>query len=98
MLQLVLRDDAGEAVFSVVRHLGYLLYPIGEWPADTTVRERYRLVVPPHLRPGPYTLSLRVAWWRQGPPALSRPDDPALAARALLVPLGRFTVGAPADR
>jgi hypothetical protein len=92
MVQLVVRDAAGEAVFSVVRHLGYLVYPVAEWPADTLVRETYRLVVPPTLGPGEYSLSMRVAWWREGPMQFSQPDDSTLAARGLLVPLGNFTV------
>jgi uncharacterized membrane protein len=92
MIQLVMRDAGGEAVFSVVRHLGYLVYPVSEWPPDTTVRESYRLVIPPSLLPGEYSLGLRVLWWQQGPPSLSQPDDPALVAQRLLVPLGRFTV------
>jgi uncharacterized membrane protein len=92
MIQFLLRDEEGRTVFSVVRHLGYLLYPIREWPADSAVRETYRLVIPPHLRPGAYTLGLRVAWWRNGPPALSQPDDPQLAGQNLALPLGRFTV------
>jgi uncharacterized membrane protein len=94
MFQLVIRDAAGEAVFSVVRHLGYMLYPVAEWPAETLVRESYRLVIPPMLPAGEYSLNLRVVWWRQGPMQVSQPDDPALAAQGLLVPLGRFTVTA----
>lgn len=92
MIQLVVQDAAGEAVFSVIRHLGYLLYPVAVWPADTLVRETYRLVVPLTLGPGEYSLSLRVAWWRQGPMQFSQPDDSTLAARGLRVPLGNFTV------
>jgi len=92
MVQLVVRDAAGEAVFSLARHLGYLLYPVHEWPADTLMRETYRLVVPPTLPAGEYSMSLRVAWWRQGPTQFSQPDDPTLAAQGLLVPLGNFTV------
>ncbi len=96
MTQLVLQDTEGKAVFSVVRHLGYLLYPVAEWPADTPVRETYRLVVPSHIRPGDYSLGLRVAWWRDGPLALSEPDDPRLREQGLIVPLGRITVTGPA--
>ncbi len=92
VMQLVLKDAAGRVVFSRSRHLGYLLYPAAEWPADTTVRETYRLVVPGHVRPGVYTMGLRVGWWRDARPVLSEPDDPGLAERQLLVDLGRFTV------
>jgi uncharacterized membrane protein len=97
-VQLELRDEAGQAVTSVTRHLGYLLYPIEVWPADVPVRETYRLVVPPDLSPGAYTLGLRVAWWRAGRAVLARPDDPALATRDPLVPLGRLTVTGPRPR
>jgi uncharacterized membrane protein len=90
--QLVVKNAEGKAVFSLARHLGYLLYPAAAWPPDTTVRETYRMVIPSAIRPGVYTLGLRVAWWRDGRLALSEPDDPDLAGRNLLVELGRFTV------
>jgi uncharacterized membrane protein len=91
-IQLLLQDAGGQTVLFLNRHLGYLLYPVGEWPADSTVRETYRLVVPSHLRPGVYSLGLRVARWGKGPPALSEPDDPRLAEQNLVVTLGRFTL------
>jgi uncharacterized membrane protein len=92
LIQFVLKDASGTAVFSLARHLGYLLYPVAEWPADTTVRETYRLVIPTHVGPGAYTLGMRVAWRRDARPQLSTPDDPGLAARGLLVDLGGFRV------
>ena len=92
MMQLVVRDLSGRGVFAVARHLGYLLYPAARWPADTTMRETYRMVVPPSLLPGRYSLALRMAWWREGPASLSAPDDTTLVAQNLLVPLGSFTV------
>lgn len=92
MIQLMLMDEGGRTVFSVVRHLGYLLYPVAEWPAGATVRETYRLVIPSDTAPGVYALGMRVAWWREGPLALSRPDDPRLSETGLVVPLARFTV------
>ncbi len=98
MTQLMLMDAGGKTVFSVVRHLGYLLYPVAEWPAGTTVRETYRLVVPSDVPPGVYSLGLRVAWWREGPLALSEPDDPAVRETAMVVPLGDFTVTLPRQR
>ena len=98
MLQLLLRDDTGETKYSVVRHLGYLVYPVSSWPADTTVRETYRMVVPTNVRPGVYSLGLRLALWRKGFPVASRPDDPAQLGQELIVPLGRITVTKPARR
>jgi uncharacterized membrane protein len=92
LMFLVLRDAGGTAVFSLGRHLGYLLYPTAAWPADSTVRESYRMIIPLGTEPGVYTLGLRVAWWRAGRPELSEPDDPGLAANHLLVDLGRVTV------
>jgi uncharacterized membrane protein len=96
--QFVLTDGAGQAVFAVARHLGYLLYPLSAWPSDTTVRESYRLVIPASVPPGEYTLGVRVAWWRDNKPALSAPDDTTLAARRLLIDLGRFRVAAGSRR
>jgi hypothetical protein len=93
--QLVLSDPAGRAVFSLGRHLGYLLYPVATWPAHTVVRETYRMVIPAHIQPGDYSLGLRVAWWREGKPALSAPDDSSLVASKLIVDLGRVTVTPP---
>ena len=98
VMQLVLKDASGTAVFSLARHLGYLVYPVAEWPADTHVRETYRLVIPAHLRPGPYTLGLRVAWRRDARATLSTPDDPGLAGKDLLVDVGRFSVTEAAPR
>jgi len=98
MIQLMLRDAEGRTVFSVIRHLGYLLYPVAEWPAGATVRETYRMVIPPNIPPGVYALGMRVAWWREGPLALSQPDDPRISESGLVVPLARFTVTSPRTR
>lgn len=98
MTQLVLMDAEGRTVFSVIRHLGYLLYPVPEFPADTTVRETYRLVIPSNTAPGTYALGMRVAWWRDGQLALSEPDDPRLAETGLVVPLASITVTSPRPR
>jgi hypothetical protein len=98
MTQLMLIDADGRTVFSIIRHLGYLLYPVAEWPAGVTVRETYRMVIPSHLAPGTYSLGLRVGWWREGPIALSQPDDPRLSESGLVVPLARFTVTSPRTR
>ena len=111
MTQLVLQDAGGSVVFSVLRQLGYLVYPVAEWPADAPVRETYRMVIPAGVRPGVYALGLRVAWWRGGSararlsdpppgngpdaPRLSEPDDPRLRDQNMIVPLGRITVTAP---
>jgi hypothetical protein len=98
VMQLVVRAEDGRTRFSLLRHLGYLLYPEGLWPADTTVRESYRMIVPVHLTPGVYTLGLRILWWRVSDDyTLSRADDPRLADPQQLVELGRFTV-TPAPR
>lgn len=98
MIQFMLMDGGGRTVFSVIRHLGYLLYPVAEWPAGATVRETYRLVVPSHIPPGVYSLGMRVGWWREGPIALSLPDDPRLSESGLVVPLEDFTVTPPPPR
>jgi uncharacterized membrane protein len=98
MLQLLLRDGEGETKYSVVRHLGYLVYPVSSWPADTSVRETYRMVVPTNLRPGVYSLGLRLARWREGFPVAPPPDDPTLVGPDLIVPLGRITVTRPGGR
>jgi hypothetical protein len=92
LMQLVVRDEGGNTVFSLTRYLGYLVYPVTTWPADTTVRETYRMVIPSSLRPGSYALDLRVAWWQAGRPVLAQPDDPAMAERSYLVELGRITI------
>jgi hypothetical protein len=97
-IQLMLMDARGETVFTVVRHLGYLLYPLAEWPAGTPVRETYRMVIPAHVPPGVYSLGLRVAWWREGPLTLSEPDDPLVRETAMVVPLGDFMVTLPRPR
>lgn len=98
VMQLIVRDGEGRVALSVVRHLGYLIYPPVAWPPDTTVRETYRMIIPPGLLPGVYALGLRVAWLRGGRPDLSQPDDPSLAEKDLMVDLGRFTVVAATRR
>ena len=90
--QLLLQEAGGSVVFSLLRHLGYLVYPVAAWPADTPVREIYRMVIPASVHPGVYTLGLRVAWWRGGNAVLSETDDPRLEAQDMIVPLGRITV------
>jgi len=92
LIQLVVKDASGSVVFALGRYLGYLLYPVATWPADTTVRETYRMVVPTTLPPGAYTLGMRLAWAVPGRTVLAAPDDPALAQQNLIVDLGRFTV------
>ena len=99
VVQFVVRDAVGEPRFSLLRHLGYLLYPEAIWPADTTVRETYRMIVPNHLPPGAYSLGLRVLWWRTSDDyTVSKSDDPRLAQTKELADLGRFTVTEPPHR
>jgi hypothetical protein len=96
MMQLVVREElTDDSKFALIRHLGYLVYPAAAWPADTTLRETYRMPVSLRLPPGRYTLGLRLAWWSEGGPqtsGLSRPDDPSVVENRLLVRLGGFTV------
>ena len=98
MTQLMLQNAEGSVVFSVLRHLGYLVYPVAEWPAGAPVRETHRMVIPSTVRPGVYSLGLRVAWWRGENAVASEPDDPRLEAQDMIVPLGRITVTESARR
>jgi len=93
VMQLVVRDAVGQPRFSLLRHLGYLIYPEALWPADMTVRESYRMIIPDLLQPGDYSLGLRVLTWRPGGDyVVSKADDLRLAETKQLVDLGRFTV------
>jgi hypothetical protein len=94
--QFLLVNGEGKVVFAVNRHLGYLFYPVSEWPQDSTVRETYRLPIPGQVAPGTYTLALRVAWWRDARSGLSQADPPLSRERPAVV-LGPFTV-TPASR
>jgi hypothetical protein len=59
------------------------------------VRSTDRIVIPGDLRPGRYTLALRVGAWQAGVATLSRCEAPGLAADRMLVRFGEVEVLAP---
>jgi uncharacterized membrane protein len=62
LVQFLLSDANGAPAFSVIRHLGYLMYPPYTWPVEVPVRETYRLIIPDYVSPGSYTLGVRLLW------------------------------------
>lgn len=76
MMELVLMDDAGRVALRRFRHLGYTVFPPGEWPPGATVRENYRLVLPGSLAPGRYRALARL-WSGDGERLL--PASPEVA-------------------
>ncbi len=93
--ELVLVDAQGRVQLQRTRFIGYTRAPVGEWPDDVRMRERYRLTVPRKLAPGPYTLAVRV--WDRGPPMrLLAVDDPVAGREGMFTTVGRFEVAAAA--
>jgi uncharacterized membrane protein len=92
LTEFLLVDPSSRPVAQVWRYLGYTLYPAADWPPDTTMRETYRLVVPPDLPPGRYALGMRL-WQRAGGrQGYCAADDPGLAANEMFVEVGRFSI------
>ncbi|MBI5708837.1 MAG: DUF2079 domain-containing protein [Candidatus Eisenbacteria bacterium] len=92
VVQLVVADAFGNAVLEHMRYLGYGFAPVADWPESVAVRENYRLILPDRMRPGNYTLGMRVGRRKDLGQKLSEADDPALRARGMFVELGRFEV------
>jgi hypothetical protein len=93
LTELVVAGPDGKPVRKLSRDLGYTMHPVVEWPNDASVRETYRLVVPPGSAEGRYTIAMRLSWRREGQgQGLCRADDPRVRANGGFVPLGSFTV------
>ncbi len=90
--QFILIDDAGTGAFAMQRRIGYVFYPVHDWPRDAVVRDLYRLVVPLDVPRGSYRLGLRVLEDVGGRLALSLPADEALMRTGGILLLGRVTV------
>ena len=91
LTQFAMVNRTGEVVDDRVRYLGYTIAPPLTWPVGTPIRENYRLVLPPSLPPGAYTLGLRV-WIQEGPPAPAETVDDALVASGGFIRIGEFAV------
>lgn len=92
MLLFVLLDPHGEPACQLSTFLGSLANPVHLWPAGRMVRATDRIVIPRDLRPGRYTLALRVGTWKDARLALAQCDAPGLAADRMLVRLGQVEV------
>ena len=79
LTRLWLFDAQGQSVFYRTRYLGYGVFTADLWPADRTVRETYRLVVPGELAPGTYRLVMQVVRRTATGAERAVPDDPKLA-------------------
>jgi uncharacterized membrane protein len=97
-VQFVLTDANGAPAFSLVRHLGYLIYPPYTWPVEVPVRETYRLVVPADIAPGSYTLGVRLLWWDNGHLGVSTAKGSGITEGTQPVTLGSFAVERAAGR
>jgi hypothetical protein len=91
-VQLELADASGAAVHGSVHALGYGRFPAHEWPVGQRVRERARFVLRDDLKPGAYTLAIRLAWQAGEQSGISEPDLAALRATGGFVPIARITV------
>jgi hypothetical protein len=92
VLHFALLDDQGAPACQSGSFLGSLANPVHLWPPGATVRATDRVVIPRDLRPGRYTLALRVGTWRHGVMALASADTPGLAADRMLVRLADVEV------
>ena len=75
---LALIDGAGHQVLYRTRYLGYGLATPDRWPADTTMRETYRLGIPRTIPPGRYRLVMQVARRKGVAVGYAHADDPQL--------------------
>lgn len=94
LTEWLLLDADGRLVFSRIRHLGFMIAPPSTWAPGEPMVELYDLPLPGSLAPGRYTLAMRVGARRAGRSALAIANDPAVAARDGVIPLGAFTIAA----
>jgi hypothetical protein len=88
-----LMDEADKVALYRTRYLGYGIATADLWPLGETLRETYRLVIPPSLAPGRYRLVMEVAMRKGGSGGMARPDDPRLVAAGGTLQLGFIEVG-----
>jgi len=92
LTRLWVYDQSDSAVFFQTRYLGYGVAPASSWPPDSLVRETYRIVVPPTLRPGNYALVMQVAHVSRAGSGVAVPNDPKLQEIGGYLSLGGFSV------
>jgi hypothetical protein len=93
MTQFVVIDASGAIVDDRVRFLGYTVAPPQAWERGAPMREAYRLMLPPGVAPGDYTLGMRI--WAQGtPPAPAAVAGDALESSGGFIRIGEFTIEA----
>jgi hypothetical protein len=90
--QFILLDEGGTQTLSVDRRIGYTFYPVHDWPAGRTVRERYNLVIDETIPPGRYTLGLRLLEEAGGEVRASMPSDESLRKANGVIVLGEVVV------
>jgi hypothetical protein len=61
LMRLELRDAAGRVVATHSRPLGYLVWPVADWPQDDTVLESYAWNPGVRLAPGRYSARMSLA-------------------------------------
>jgi uncharacterized membrane protein len=91
-VQLRLLDPAGRARLDQLRMLGYGLSPPSGWPLGVPLAERYALLLPGDLPPGPYRLEMTLG--RRSGPNLweAEPVSPALRGAEGRIPLGTVLI------
>jgi hypothetical protein len=93
LMELSLFRGGDEQVMQHTRYLGYGIPTVESMPPGVRFREDYRLIVPRDVRPGSYTLVLRMGA-RQGPRSImAGPDDPVLQRAGGYISLGSIEVG-----
>ena len=88
-MRIEVTNEAGRVVCGRTRILGYVTWPVADWPMGTPVVENYRLVLDRPLPKGRYEVRGRIArlTTRGAAPAEVRGADG-------ITPLGDFELGA----
>ena len=87
-MRLDIVDAAGRVVSTHTRVLGYIVWPVADWPRGSVTRERYDLEPGIALAPGKYSVRMGIA--RAGASIPVQVETHA----AMPFVLGSFTVGA----
>jgi len=95
LTQFLLLDEYDRAAGGCLRRLGYSFYPVHDWPGGGTVRETYNLVVPMDVKPGTYTVCMRVLEEAGGELRVSLPEDEELRTSRGIIRFGKIEVTKP---
>lgn len=91
----VLLDDKGVPILQQTSFVGALNNPAHLWPVDAVTRTTYRLRLPGGVKPGQYTLALRIGEWDGHSSRLAECDAPDVIANRGLITIGQVRIAGP---